>query len=272
MLLISFRSLLLPEAGFAQHAHINAGAVGSTAGSPLYFVNGGNYETNSGYVVNLAPATAGTYAGTYAGSITFTSLAIDPLNGGPAFGHAAAGAFLELQVVSVEGPEGGEFSFWDAGDTAPRITLRVGRSDGVARFALSESDASPGSDPYGHIHGREFTANQAGLYAVGFRLIDTSQNGPGGGPLHPPSGLFHLYFQAGLTLSVAASPNGGVEARFGTHIGNNYFLQATEDVVSGTWFDVAGPVAGNERLQSLADPSGMGGSRQRFYRIRVEAQ
>jgi len=42
-----------------QHAHLNAGAVDSLAGNPLYFPNGFNFITNSGYFLPLKFETNG---------------------------------------------------------------------------------------------------------------------------------------------------------------------------------------------------------------------
>jgi len=36
---------------------------------------------------------------------------------------------------------------------------------------------------------------------MGFQFVDTSTNGPGGGPLQNPSAPFFLYFQADVTIA-----------------------------------------------------------------------
>src|SRR5689334_20454624 len=176
----------------AQHIHLNAGALSPERSGALYFVNGDLYNTNAGYDVYLTFTNSGSFANLYQGAgVTFASQASTLNNGGPAFGHAADGAFLQLQFVSMSGPPGGAFGVWqqqpgNPGTSDPLFALPVGTSNGTNLLALSESDGSPGSDPYGHIHGRTFTASKPGLYVLGCRLLDTSSNGTGGGPIHAP--------------------------------------------------------------------------------------
>jgi len=256
----------------AQHSHVNAGAMGSVVGGQLYFANGDSFITNSGYVVNLAWAETAPFAGWHLGSITFTALAASTDFGGPAFGHAATGAHLELRVESVAGPAGGEFAFWesDGESDATEIAFRVpvGEAAGTNRFRLSETDGSPGVDPYGHIHGRKFTASLPGLYTVGFRIFDTSVNGPGGGPLHPPSELFPLHFQAGITIAGLAQEAGGMKLTFATQTGRTYFLERTTSLSPPDWQTIAGPFAGNNHLQTVTDPPGT--TDAAWFRLRVE--
>jgi hypothetical protein len=75
------------------------------------------------------------------------------------------------------------------------FTVPVGTTAGTNRFALSENDGTAGADPYGHIHGRMFSATVPGWYVAGFRLVDTGRNGPGGGPRHAPSDLAYFNFR-----------------------------------------------------------------------------
>jgi len=251
----------------AQHAHLNAGAYSTEQGAQLYFVNGANFVTNSGYVVSLSFTNAGVQAGLYQGGITFTALPATINTGGPAFGHAALGSFLELEMVSLEGPEDGELGFWEFGDAAPRFTLDTGDLSGTNRFDLSEGEGLPGDDPYGHIHGRSFTASRAGLYSLGVRLLDRSRNGTGGGPIHTPSELFHLHFQAGLTIARWSRLEDRMQVSFGTHPGHSYYLERTSQLgEAASWTTVAGPVAGNDHLQTLED--GGATNAPAFYRLR----
>lgn len=260
--------VFLPVAASAQHSHLNAGASSPTQDAQLYFVNGASFVTNSGYVLNLAQATNGQYAGYYHGSITLTALPATVNNGGPAFGHAAPGSFLEAQVESVLGPDGGSFGFWEEPDAAPRFSLPTGTTNGVERFFLSESDGAPGSDPAGHIHGRRFTVTRPGLYTVGFRLHDTSRNGSGGGPIHRPSEPFPIHMQAGLTLARLERDTEGFVVTFATRAGQSYHVETTDDpALPNTWRTLAGPLTGNDRLQRVRDPSPM--VARRFYRLRA---
>lgn len=138
-------------------------------------------------------------------------------------GHAHGGAWLWMEIVSVTGPEGGQFGFWDA-DTSryndtPTVTFFANQPISTRtptdlpsptpiyypfttypsnRFILSEGYNAAGEDPAGHIHERSWTATKPGDYYVGMRLIDLSTNGPStGGRWHSPSQIYTYHFQAG---------------------------------------------------------------------------
>lgn len=259
--LLAVTSLCLLAAGpaRAQHAHVNAGAVALTPGSQLNFANGARFSADSGYTIPLKLATNGPYAGYHYGSITFTGLPSTEFNGGPAPGHALPGSHLELRIVSVTGPAGGSFGFWETpGDeldgTELTFSVPVGETAGTRHFPLSENSGQPGDDPYGHFHGRIFTATRPGLYRVEVQAYDTSGNGPGGGPLHEPSALLPLYFQAGATIAAIEVTAGGVQIRFATQAKRNHFLEASPTPAdAASWKTVAGPIAGNGLLATVAD-------------------
>ncbi len=265
--------LLNPTVTKAQHVHVNGGALSATEGSPLAFINGPTFDTNAAYDVYLSLATNGSFANLYQGAgVTFTALASTFDLGGPAFGHAADGAFLELQFVSVDGPPGGVFGVWmqEPGNPARSsslFTLPIGTRQGTNRIALSESDGTVGADPYGHIHGRTFTASQPGLYTIGCRLVDTSSNGTGGRPIHPPSAVSYFHFQAGLTLAAWSTNRQSVGVTFGTTTGKRYFIETTTDLAAPVWTVFAGPFTGNNRLQSAVAATGIG---PQFFRVRSE--
>lgn len=266
--------LLWPYLLNAQHIHINAGATSTAQDAQLYFVNGYVYGTNAGYDVYLTYTNAGSFSNLYQGAgLTFTALASTPDNGGPAFGHAANGAYLELQFVSVTGPQNGTFSVWeqDAGDPSvsyPLFSIPVGTTNGTGQFNLSESDGSPGSDPYGHIHGRTFATDKSGLYTLGVKILDTSANGAGGGPIHTPSDIYYLYFQAGLTISSAAKTTNSFTATFGTKLGATYYAEYSTNLASTNWITLAGPVTGNNYLQTFTDSNATNDSR--FYHVKTQ--
>jgi hypothetical protein len=264
--------LLWPRGLCAQHIHINAGAFNTAQDAQLYFVNGNAYGANAGYDVYLSYTNAGSFSNLYQGAgLTFTALASTPDNGGPAFGHAAEGAYLQLQFVSVTGPQNGTFSVWeqDAGNpeiSNPLFTIPVGTTNGTNQFNLSESDGSPGSDPYGHIHGRTFVADKPGLYTLGVKILDTSANGTGGGPIHTPSNIYYLYFQAGLTVSSPAKVGNSFTASFGTKLGATYFVEVATNFATTNWTTLAGPFTGNNYLQTFTDANATNASR--FYRVK----
>jgi hypothetical protein len=200
----------------AQHGHLNAGAVGQNQGDRLSFANGGLFAESSGYVKSLPQATTGKYAGFYSGGITITALPTSIDNGGPAAGASAPGSFLMIGIQSVTGPVGGDFAFWEEGATAPTLSYSVGYDVAVPTSLWAISDASggagaAGADPFGHLHGRNFTATVPGDYLVGFKLFDNSGNGTGGGAIHTPSATLNIRFSAvpepsvGVLLALGAA-------------------------------------------------------------------
>lgn len=193
----------------AQHGHLNAGAVGQAAGDKLNFANGDLFAASSGYVKELALATSGTYSGYYEGGITLTALPGTIDNGGPAAGVSALGSFIMVGITSVQGPAGGSFGLWEEGATSPTFSYSVGYDVASPSTLIALSDSSTGAgtvggDPFGHLHGRRFTATEPGLYTVEFKLFDTSINGVGGGPIHTPSDELAIQFNAVPEPSIAA--------------------------------------------------------------------
>lgn len=252
----------LPWAGIclgASHQHLNAGAYGSEPGAALYFVNGDRFAASSGYVVALEKTETGTHAGLHRGSITLTALPGTLDYGGPTFDHAAFGAHLEAVVVELDGPIGGRFGFWESGgeDEGAELTfdVPVGMRGGTNRFGLSETDGSPGVDPYGHVHGRVFTATAPGLYTVGLKLVDTSRNGAEGGPLHRESELFRLQFQAGVTVARWEADGGEVRVNFGAFSGYSYQLESSPSLGGGAaWESVGELVRGDDHVREIRVP------------------
>ena len=256
----------------AQHIHVNAGASNTTQHARLYFVNGTTYDTNSRYDVYLSFTNGGVFANLHHGAgVSFTALASTPDNGGPAFGHAANGAVIELQFVSMSGPPGGVFGVWtqEVGNPSinlPAFSLPGGTTNGTNLLRLSENDGSPGADPYGHLHGRTFTATKPGLYTLGCRVLDTSANGAGGGPIHTPSALNYFYFQAGLTISSWTKHTNSVAVTFGTAAaGKTYYVETSTNLSTTNWTTFAGPFTGNNRLRSATNNAT---APAQFFRLR----
>ena len=268
-------ALTLMPVAEAQHAHLNGGAMDSTVGKALYFPNGFNFVTNSGYFLPLKKATNGPYAGHHQGSLTLTALPATGDNGGPAFGHAAFGARIEAVVVSVDGPPGGSFGFWDSDgeEDATQLTFSVpvGQRLGTRSFVLSQNQGESGADPYGHIHGRRFSATVPGLYVVGFQLVDTSSNGPGGGPLHPASDILPMYVQAGLTLAAVGMEDGALVVVYAAEKGVTYRLERAAQwppASESDWTLVGQPLVGTGKLERVTGiPAG---NESAWFRLRVE--
>src|SRR6185369_5409348 len=131
---------------------------------------------------------------------------------------------------------------------------------------ISENNGQPGTDPYGHIHGRQFTTSLPGIYIVGFRLIDLSTNGSGGGPIHSPSDVLPVRFQAGLRVESLQPLADRVTVSFRSPPGISNLLEAATSLTSTNWLPAAAPLRGNNNLQAFTDTNAPSGNR--FYRIR----
>jgi hypothetical protein len=131
----------------------------------------------------------------------------------PEAGHAHPGTLVSCEIVSVTGPPGASFGFWDAGvsyylDT-PTFVMSANQPTGNPRFVISEGGDYPGADPYGHIHDRAWTADTAGDYQVTLRFVDVSTNREGGGPWHLPSRNYVYHFRAGPEFKLSGQSVAG---------------------------------------------------------------
>lgn len=258
--------------GARADTHIYAGAAGTNRNDALVFTVASLFEAGAGYQLPMVLRTTGNNAGYYRGdALTFTALAATELGTGQLPGRALLGSRLAVQLVSVDGPAGGEVAFWegDGENAGNQITFRVpvGTTDSTNALVISENDGAPGSDPYGHIHGREFTTTLPGLYRVGFRLIDLSTNGPGGGPLHAPSEILRIYFQAGPTIESIETLALGARVYFRSAPGVTNVLESTDGLDPAGWVAVSAGLRGNSTRQSLLDARE--GNGPRFYRLRL---
>jgi hypothetical protein len=253
--------------------HIYAGAAGTNQNDKLFFSNGSLFDAAlTDYSFPQILRTNGLNVGYYRGDVlTFTVLAATVPNGGPIPGSPALGAQAAVQVVSVAGPLGGSFAFWegDGESSLGAITfiVPVDTTNGTNYFVISQNNGEPGTDPYGHFHGRVFTCNTPGTYFVGFRLIDLSTNGVGGSPIHLPSDLLSVRFQAGLRIETIRKINDRVTVSFRSPPGISNLLEVSDSKLPPNWQISGAPLRGNNNLQSLAETNTT--SESRFYRIRL---
>lgn len=263
----------------AQHLHIVTGADSKEQGSKLRFVNGAAYDIYSNQ--GIAPACffmstnlPALYPNLYQTDVTFASLPGTLWTGGPAPGAAAAGAFLEAIITSVQGPLGGEIGFWQEDESATpnlRLSIPTGTTAGTNQFEISEGITFPELDPFGHIHGRRFTANKPGLYTLGFQLIDTSGAGTDGGPIHAPSPISYFYFQAGVMINSITKTNNAVTVQFGVNSFYDYDLDVTTNLVNPEWTSIYHVVGANHSdLHYFTDLDAT--NTFRFYRVRETPQ
>jgi hypothetical protein len=146
------------------------------------------------------------------------------------------------------------------------FSVPVGTTNGTNCLVISENSGESGADPYGHIHGREFTTSAPGTYTVGFRVIDICTNGLGGGPIQSPSDVLSVRFQAGLRIESIQSFINRVAVSFRSPPGISNLLETTDSTASSKWLPVATPLRGNNNLQSFTDTNAPIGNR--WYRIR----
>jgi hypothetical protein len=111
--------------------------------------------------------------------------------------HPHTGAWVWVEIVSVSGPAGSTFGFWEENSQVVTHSLAANQPTGNPTFVISEGFDDAGEDPQGHIHGRAWTADKPGDYQIGLRLLDLSTSGPGGGPWHAPSQVYTYHFKAG---------------------------------------------------------------------------
>ena len=252
----------------AQHGHLDTGATGHNQNDQLYFVNGQDFVDSSGYVKTLLFTNGGRFAGYREGNISLTALPLTPEHNGPHPNAPAPGSFIQFSMSCLGGPAGGSFGFWDTGSTIPTHSVAPGETS-TNLFPLTESDGSLGSDPYGHIHGRRFTATKAGLYKIGFKAWDTSTNGEGGAPIHRPSDELPVTFQAGINIVQIARTGLVSSVRYGALAGRTFTLEHTTNLANtNLWLPISAPQIGNDHFQVLEDPAGV--DRQRFYRLRAD--
>ena len=163
--------------------------------------------------------------GYYADELTFSSegAALD----------FPAGSLPKVEVVSVAGPAGGRFSFWEAGASAPTWTRGVGWS------ATDEDKPSitvyQDATGYGHVHGRAFTVDRPGTYTVVFRAVDVTASSP-----RSPSAAKTVAFNALATPQLSIRIEAG-EAKLGfaSRLGLSYDLQVSTDLTTWTTINFA---------------------------------
>jgi hypothetical protein len=271
---ISLTVLLISISAHSQdHGHLNIGASSWDQGSKLTFANGGDFLQSIGYVKTLGIPTNPKYAGFYDGNITLTALSYTNGLGEAVPGSPAPGSLIEAQIVSVSGPEGGAFNFWDADSTAgnPTFTIPTGSAPANAKFIVSEvalGAGSPGGDPFGHIHGRRLSATKPGIYTVEFRAFDISTNGVNGGPIHAPSDPIKIDFQADYNIKSITWTENVAQVTIGTRAGYSFTVQSNTNIAdTAKWTDV-NTVTGNDLFQTIADGTA---EPVKFYRVQVSA-
>lgn len=232
------------------HDHYSAGIVDTNtngqpdAGEPLQFIG----ANGAGKIFHLLPRPFGQRPAQRCGgyymlderprtlfpndSFSFTAVS-DGQYDANTTGHAHTGAWIWMEIVSVSGPAGASFGFWEEGrsfsNDTPTKSFAANQPTGNYRFVLSEGVDEVSEDPFGHIHGRSWTADKPGDYNIGFRLVDLSTSGPGGGPWHVPSQVYTFRFRAGPSFqpTVEKIPGTGCVLTWSSQMGH-YAADATQ--------------------------------------------
>lgn len=168
----------------------------------------------------------------------------------------ADGSLARVEVTSVTGPDGGTFSFWEAGATTPTWTRPAGwTAAGDAPSIVVYEDQTG----YGHIHGRAFSTSRPGTYQVTFRATDDA-----GQRTPSPSKTVTFIAQEPPALVLAVSgPHATV--RFQSRLNLSYDLQSCTDLAAGNWRTVASWLDGAAAPRLLTDP--VAARPRAFYRL-----
>lgn len=238
--------LFLSVGAVRAHDHIEVGRVSVSSNQlalsgpshqlALYVPLG---EFFSGYL----PAFPG---GLHACELTFTTETneLDP----------ADDADPRIEIVSVTGPAGGSFAFWEVGATAPTWWRAAGWSGAASVFPVIL-----GGDT--HAHGRAFTMERPGTYTVTFRAVDAAGK-------FTPSANKTITFTAQqppkLSIVVAGA---NVSLAFSSRPNLTYDLQVCTDLASGNWTGVVPHtfIDGYGDVKNMSDP--VAGRPRAFYRL-----
>jgi len=274
-------TLLLGIAASSSRADIiSCGAISTNVGAKLTFWNGTNFASSSGYVqpltfqrfTNHFTGVGGSYR--YSGSnLLFQALSIKT----NVPGAASLGSYLACRILSVTGPVGGTFSFWETIAGWPTYQFPVGgvyeSNKSVFEIGNIELGAgSPNNDPYGFIPGRRFTADVAGDYFVTFQLIDISKNHPtdADAPVNLPSDPLTVKFSTMVDMNTTrfVRTNNIVTMSFKQSGLTNMYVEAASDL-GGAWIPVAGPftnapIGTNITVLSITNSPGL---TKIFYRL-----
>lgn len=189
--------------------------------------------------------------------------------------HAHTGAWIWVEIVSVSGPAGSTFGFWEENSQVVTHAFAANQPTGNPAFVISEGVDDAGEDPQGHIHGRAWTADMPGDYQVGLRLLDLSTSGPGGGPWHPPSQVYVYHFQAGPDFNpvIHGGPASSVTLTWPSQMGiwQDYqtgvvfSVQRASGLATGDWQTIGTVTGTTAETAVFTDPSPPPG--KAFYRL-----
>jgi hypothetical protein len=235
----------------AQISFVTCGAVSTNVGGQLLFVNGTNYSVSSGYAHPLTFQRFTNHFTGAAGSYRYcsTNFIFQALSAKTNSAAAAFGTYIGCKVLSVTGPAGGVFSFWESSAGWPTYQFPVGGTYDPAQSMIEVGNieagaGSAGGDTFGSILGRRFSVDKAGEYQVTFQLYDLSKNHPTdtNSPIQSPSAPLTVNFATGVDLQTTrfANTNGVVTLTFKQGGLTNLLVESATDL-AGPWTTVGGP-------------------------------
>lgn len=247
-------ALCLTALPLLAHDHIEIGLDAATQ-SQLAVVAGPSQELATYFPQGEAPSydTQNFPGAAYASILTFS--AFDAYSAPPELG-----AVVRIDVVSVTGPEGGTFSFWEAGATTATFTRASGwtssPSDAPSFFASEDGTG------WGHIHGRVFSTNKPGVYDVTFQAVDATGE-------YASSNTFTIRFTAITPPQLAINLQGGdIHLSYASRANLSYDVQSSTTLQPNDWTTIE-TLDGTGGLLEFSEP--LGGRPKIFYRL-VEYQ
>ena len=222
-------ALLVASTSLRAHSHLDAQPAGGAlalvgpATETMVYVPPG--EPFSNYAARFP-------GGYYACELTFSSEDPD-------------GSTPRVELLSVSGPAGGSFAFWEVGATSPTWSRPVDwTATSTDRPSLITYEDGSG---YGHIHGRLFTATAPGTYTVVFRAIDDSGART---PSDPKTLTITVHATPQLSLRVSS---GSATLTFTSRLNLTYDLQVSTDLATWTTVPAHAFVAGTGDTIELSD-------------------
>jgi hypothetical protein len=167
---------------------------------------------------------------------------------------SADGANPTIELVSVTGPAGGNFGFWEVDATSPTWSVPSGW-DSTQSQSRSFPVVLNGDN---HAHGRAFTVDKPGHYTVIFRAVDSNQK-------FSTSENYTITFRAQQPPQLSIGISGGnVSLSFRSRNNLSYDLQRCEDLARGIWTTIQ-TISGNGGLHTPSDS--FSGRPKAFYRL-----
>jgi hypothetical protein len=130
-----------------------------------------------------------------------------------------------IEIVSVQGPAGGNFAFWEVGATSPTWMLPTGWTGTGAGFPVILNGDN-------HAHGRAFTMDKPGTYTVTFRAVDVANEFTASA-----NKTITFVAQQPPKLSIGMAV-GNVSLSFTSRPNLVYDLQVCTDLETGMWHNV----------------------------------